>query len=62
MQGRVEQGGVHYARRNCLGGRRPTTITQANRGVLRWVEMTTGQRIRGTVKEKPLLRCVGRWR
>ena len=55
-KGKVEQGGVHYVKRNFLGGREPTTITQANRDVLRWVEMTAGQRIHGTTKEKPLQR------
>jgi len=53
-KGKVEQGGVHYVKRNFLGGRKPTTITQANQDVLRWVETTAGQRIHGTTKEKPL--------
>jgi len=53
-KGKVEQGGVHYVKRNFLGGREPTTLTQANRDVLRWVETTAGQRIHGTTKEKPL--------
>ena len=35
-KGKVEQGGVHYVKRNFLGGREPTAITQANRDVLRW--------------------------
>ena len=55
-KGKVEQGGVHYVKRNFLGGREPTTITQANRDVLRWMNTTAGQRIHGTTKEKPLLR------
>jgi transposase len=55
-KGKVEQGGVHYVKRNFLGGRNPTTITQANQDVLRWVETTAGQRIHGTTKEKPLER------
>jgi transposase len=55
-KGKVEQGGVHYVKRNFLGGREPTTITQANRDVLRWVETTAGERIHGTTKEKPLER------
>ena len=55
-KGKVEQGGVHYVKRNFLGGRKPTTVTQANRDVLRWVNTTAGQRIHGTTKEKPLLR------
>jgi transposase len=55
-KGKVEQGGVHYVKRNFLGGRTPTTLTQANQDVLRWVETTAGQRIHGTTKEKPLAR------
>ena len=53
-KGKVEQGGVHYVKRNFLGGRKPTPITQANRDVLRWVQTTAGQRVHGTTKEKPL--------
>ena len=55
-KGKVEQGGVHYVKRNFLGGREPTTITQANRDVLRWVSTTAGDRSHGTTKEKPLVR------
>jgi transposase len=55
-KGKVEQGGVHYVRRNFLGGREPTTITRANQDVLRWVETTAGQRVHGTTKEKPQVR------
>jgi len=55
-KGKVEQGGVHYVKRNFLGGREPTTITQANRDVLRWVNSTAGQRIHGTTRERPLAR------
>jgi transposase len=55
-KGKVEQGGVHYVKRNFLGGRQPTTITQANRDVLRWTQSTAGQRIHGTTKEQPLAR------
>jgi transposase len=53
-KGKVEQGGVHYVKRNFLGGRDPTTITQANRDVLNWVNTTAGQRNHGTTKERPL--------
>jgi len=56
QKGKVEQGGVHYVKRNFLGGREPTTITKANQEVLRWVNTTAGQRIHGTTKEKPLER------
>jgi transposase len=55
-KGKVEQGGVHYVKRNFLGGRIPTTLTQANRDVRRWVNTTAGQRIHGTTREKPLAR------
>lgn len=53
-KGKVEQGGVHYVKRNFLGGRQPTTITQANQDVRVWCNTTAGQRIHGTIKEKPL--------
>jgi len=55
-KGKVEQGGVHYVKRNFLGGRKPTLITQANQDVLHWVNTTAGQRIHGTTKEQPLVR------
>lgn len=55
-KGKVEQGGVHYVKRNFLGGREPTTISQANRDVRRWLSTTAGNRIHGTMKERPLER------
>jgi transposase len=55
-KGKVEQGGVHYVKRNFLGGREATRITQANRDVLVWCQTTAGLRIHGTTKEKPLER------
>jgi transposase len=55
-KGKVEQGGVHYVKRNFLGGREPTSIIQANRDVQRWVNTTAGNRIHGTTKERPLER------
>jgi transposase len=53
-KGKVEQGGVHYVKRNFLGGREPTTLPQANRDVRRWALTVAGQRIHGTTKERPL--------
>jgi transposase len=53
-KGKVEQGGVHYVKRNFLGGRTPTTITQANVDVGDWCLTTAGQRIHGTTKVQPL--------
>ena len=55
-KGKVEQGGVHYVKRNFLGGREATTLTQANQDVLVWCQTTAGLRIHGTIKEKPLER------
>lgn len=55
-KGKVEQGGVHYVKRNFLGGRKATTLTQANRDARSWCRETAGQRIHGTTKEKPLER------
>jgi transposase len=54
-KGKVESG-VHYVKRNFLGGREATTLTQANRDVQRWCEETAGQRCHGTTKEQPMVR------
>lgn len=53
-KGKVEQGGVHYLKRNFLGGRVPTLITQANMDVRQWCLTTAGLRRHGTTKERPL--------
>jgi transposase len=55
-KGKVEQGGVHYVKRNFLGGRQATTLNQANQDVRVWCLATAGQRIHGTTREEPLLR------
>jgi len=55
-KGKVEQGGVHYVKRNFLAGRKPTTLVQANRDVQTWCLTTAGQRLHGTIKEQPLKR------
>jgi transposase len=55
-KGKVEQGGVHYLKRNFLGGRTPTNLAQANADVLVWCRTTAGLRTHGTIKEQPLLR------
>jgi transposase len=55
-KGKVEQGGVHYVKRNFLGGREPTTLGQANTEVRGWCLTTAGQRIHGTIREQPLAR------
>lgn len=55
-KGKVEQGGVHYVKRNFLGGREVTTRSQANADVLIWCQSTAGLRRHGTTKEQPLKR------
>lgn len=55
-KGKVEQGGVHYVKRNFLGGRRPTTLPQANADVLVGCRTTAGPRRHGTTKAQPLWR------
>jgi hypothetical protein len=52
-QGKVEQGGVHDVKQNCLGGRVPTLITQATVDVRHWGLSTAGQRLHGTTQEAP---------
>jgi transposase len=55
-KGKVEQGGVHYVKRNFLGGRAPTSLAQANADVRTWCLTTAGLRNHGTTKAQPLLR------
>jgi transposase len=55
-KGKVEQGGVHYVKRNFLGGRAPTGLAQANADVRTWCLTTAGLRSHGTTKAQPLLR------
>jgi len=54
-KGKVEKGGVHYLKRNFLGGRDMTTITQANQDVKIWCLTTAGQRTHGTTRKQPLV-------
>jgi len=54
-KGKVESG-VKYVKRNFLGGRKETSISQANADVLVWCGTTAGQRRHGTTKEQPLAR------
>jgi transposase len=55
-KGKVEKGGVHYLKRNFLGGREPTDLDRANREVRQWCLTTAGLRTHGTTQEKPLAR------
>ena len=49
-KGKVEQGGVHFVKRNFLGGCKPGPIAQANQDVRIWCTTTAGLRIYGTTK------------
>lgn len=55
-KGKVEQGGVHYVKRNFLAGRAFRDVVDANARVLVWCVETAGRRIHGTTKEQPLAR------
>jgi hypothetical protein len=55
-KGKVEQGGVHYVKRNFLGGREATPLPQANQEVRTWCLTTAGERCHGTTREQPLAR------
>jgi transposase len=56
LKGKVEQGGVHYVKRNFLAGREPAPLDQLNRKLRSWCSEIAGQRIHGTTKERPLER------
>jgi transposase len=55
-KGKVEQGGVHYVKRNFLAGRAFRDQAEANDKGLVWCVETAGRRIHGTTKEEPLKR------
>lgn len=54
-KGKVENG-VHFVKRNFLGGRKSTSLSQANQDVRIWCNTTAGLRIHGTTREQPLAR------
>lgn len=53
-KGKVEQGGVHYVKRNALAGRAFRDIHEGNRHLWRWCIETAGRRLHGTTKQIPL--------
>jgi transposase len=55
-KGKVEQGGVHYIKRNFLGGREAQPLPQANAALRQWCLTTAGQRVHGSTKATPLTR------
>jgi transposase len=56
LKGKVEQGGVHYVKRNFLAGRDPETSDDRNRRLRTWLMATAGVRLHGTTKAQPLVR------
>lgn len=52
-KGKVEQGGVHYVKRNFLAGRVPVRLPDANAAVLAWCHTTAGEREHGTTFAQP---------
>ena len=53
-KGKVEQGGVHYVKRNALAGRTFRDVPDANRHLRRWCLEIAGRRVHGTTKRIPL--------
>jgi transposase len=53
-KGKVEQGGVHYVKRNALAGREFRDVHDGNRHLRRWCLETAGRRVHGTTKQIPL--------
>jgi transposase len=54
LKGKVEQGGVHYVKRNFLAGRPPTPVDELNAKLRTWCSEVAGQRLHGTTKQRPL--------
>jgi hypothetical protein len=53
-KGKVEQGGVHYVKRNALAGRAFRDLHDGNRHLWQWCLETAGRRVHGTTKRIPL--------
>jgi transposase len=56
LKGKVEQGGVHYVKRNFLAGRDPEPQDELNRKLRAWIDQVAGVRIHGTTRQAPLER------
>jgi hypothetical protein len=56
LKGKVEQGGVHYVKRNFLAGRDPEPRDELNRKLRDWGEQVAGVRVHGTTRQAPLER------
>jgi hypothetical protein len=58
LKGKVEQGGVHYVKRNFLAGRHlpdrpPPAVDTLNTALRHWCVETAGRRVHGTTKQQP---------
>jgi transposase len=53
-KGKVEQGGVHYVKRNAPAGRAFRDLGDMNRHLRGWCLETAGRRVHGTTKQVPL--------
>ena len=56
LKGKVEQGGVHYVKRNFLAGRDLESLDGRNAKLRAWCTAIAGQRVHGTTRERPLTR------
>lgn len=54
LKGKVEQGGVHYVKRNFLAGRPPTPLDELNAKLRTWCTDVAGRRVHGTTKQHPI--------
>lgn len=53
LKGKVEQGGVHYVKRNFLSGRDPEPRDRLNAKLRVWTEQVAGSREHGTTHQAP---------
>lgn len=56
LKGKVEQGGVHYVKRNFLAGRDPEPLDRLNQKLSDWCLTVAGQRVHGTTQQVPWTR------
>jgi transposase len=56
LKGKVEQGGVHYVKRNFLAGRDPEPTDILNARLLGWCRDVAAERIHGTTQVPPAVR------
>lgn len=54
LKGKVEQGGVHYVKRNFLAGRELEDRDARNQKLWTWTAQVAGVRVHGTTKRRPL--------